>query len=670
MIFILCSPLYSQTLLVDTLTTTDTISGPATFTTVNFSTYGATFTEAPLIFALTTSQGNNSSSLRLRNVTTTGFEIVVAESDSWDGPHIAMPDISFIAVTPGRHEIEPGVFLDASRRTISETTQSVPVFGSAGSTRAVEFREDYSAAPAVLAQIQTMNNETRNVPSQTSQPWMTASVQNITSNGFDLSLERSESNAGSITTTEQVGVLALQNTTGGSFTDDNGNAISWEAFITGQTIDGWDDSGANIAFNNTYSSAPLAVASKATRNGGDGGWLRRGSISSSQINLLVDEDTANDSERNHTTERASLAAFSEATLETVTTTLGSSQIVWQGPGSTNWNNIDSWDRWDGDDYNLIDGQDTLIFNNTGSSDTTATVDASYTTELGSITFQDTTAYTIDASGGGNLVITDAGNIINNSSATQTISVPIAARGSSIVLDSGTTPGGALVINAAGTIDLSDTSGVELQIQGDNDVTINSVISGAGGTLTKNGTGTTTLGGANSFTGNIVVNAGTLLLGTSNVIPNASDVTLAGGTLDTAGNSDVLSTLTLTSNSTINLGSGASIINFTNSSANAWTGGATLTIANWSGDVSGAGTDQIFFGNSAGGLTSGQLGQIQFVNPLGLPAGTYAATILSTGEIVPVPEAETWIALVSLILVGIRSCWKSHSFLLGKRLSTV
>ncbi len=644
---------HAQTILVNTLTTTDTISGPAVYTPVSFATYGATFTETPLVFALPTQEGSNSADLRIRNVTTSGFEIVVAEPDGFDGPHIPMTNVSFIAVTPGRHEIQPGVFLDASRRTIDNTTASTVVIPGGGTTQSVTFREDYSAAPAVLAQIQTDNNETRNVPAQTSQPWLTSQIQNITTSGFDLSLERSETSTGSITTTEQVGILALQNiTSGGSFLDDNGSTITWEAFISGTVIDGWDDAGNTVNFNNTYTgSTPLALANKATRIGGDGGWIRRGTLNTSGITLLIDEDTANDTERNHTNEQASITAFSGNVLESVSNTDGSSRIIWQGPGGTNWDNIDSWDRWDGDDYNLIEGEDTLLFNNTGSADTTATVDTTYTKSLRELIFEESTAYTVDATGSGSLILTDGGSITNDSSSAQTLAVPISGRGSTLNIDTGGTAGGSLTFSSAGTLDLSDSGGVNLKITGSNDVTINSVISGAGGSLTKDGTGTATLAGTNTFTGPLDINSGTLLLGNSNVIADTVATTLNGGTLDTGGNSDTLNTLTLSSNSTIDLNTGSSVLRFADSSGIAWTGSTTLIISNWSGTLqTGGGVDQLFFGNTAGGLTAGQVGQIQFLNPLGLAPGLYDAKILASGEIVPLPEAEAVIALLVLLLL--------------------
>ena len=53
-------------------------------------------------------------------------------------------------------------------------------------------------------------------------------------------------------------------------------------------------------------------------------------------------------------------------------------------------------------------------------------------------------------------------------------------------------------------------------------TISGSVSGAGG-FTKAGPGALTLSGANSFTGNVGVNAGLLTLGNANALPIASAV---------------------------------------------------------------------------------------------------------------------------------------------------
>lgn len=196
--------------------------------------------------------------------------------------------------------------------------------------------------------------------------------------------------------------------------------------------------------------------------------------------------------------------------------------------------------------------------------------------------------------------------------------------------------------------------------------ISGVISGSL-SLVKSGSGSLTLSNASndSYTGTTTVNAGTVVvsgpitatpsialnggelrLGVADRLPNTVAVTGSGGTLNTNGFNETVGTFTLASTATIDLGSGASILHFANSSGVTWMG-STLLITNWSGSPSGLGTDQLFFGNSTAGLASGQLSAVVFVNPLGFDPGSYAANILSTGELVPVavPEPSTWATIL-------------------------
>ena len=79
--------------------------------------------------------------------------------------------------------------------------------------------------------------------------------------------------------------------------------------------------------------------------------------------------------------------------------------------------------------------------------------------------------------------------------------------------------------------------------------------------------------------------------------------------------------------------GPSVLSFRNSQNERWDPGQ-LVITNWAGALGGGGSDRIYVGNSASGLTPSQLAVILFVNPAGLAPGYYATRILSTGEIVP------------------------------------
>ena len=64
---------------------------------------------------------------------------------------------------------------------------------------------------------------------------------------------------------------------------------------------------------------------------------------------------------------------------------------------------------------------------------------------------------------------------------------------------------------------------------------------------------------------------------------------------------------------------------------------TVSILSWNGSTNGGGSTQLYVGTTAQGLTVAQLARIRFVNPQGLPTGTYPARILSTGEVVPGPR---------------------------------
>jgi autotransporter-associated beta strand protein len=152
-------------------------------------------------------------------------------------------------------------------------------------------------------------------------------------------------------------------------------------------------------------------------------------------------------------------------------------------------------------------------------------------------------------------------------------------------------------------------------------------------------------GDNSTSGNTLAARDTLLFRGSDQIADAATLLLNGALLSLSGQSEGtpaaagLGPLTSQNASVIDTGSGtASVLHFANSSAATWSG--TLQVLQWAGSPTGGSGDQILFGTSAAGLTASQLARVSFVDPAGFAAGSYAARILPTGEIVPVPEPTT------------------------------
>lgn len=163
-----------------------------------------------------------------------------------------------------------------------------------------------------------------------------------------------------------------------------------------------------------------------------------------------------------------------------------------------------------------------------------------------------------------------------------------------------------------------------------------------GSTTVNG-GVLVISGSLTATSSVTVSSGTLQLGADNAIATTAHVTLGNGVITAANHKAAFANLTNAGDSVLDLGIGsnAAVLRFGDSHVCSWSG--TLTILNWNGKSAGAGDDQIFFGNTLTGLTDGQLADMTFLNPTidgTAVTGTYDAQILSTGEIVPVPEPGT------------------------------
>ncbi len=266
------------------------------------------------------------------------------------------------------------------------------------------------------------------------------------------------------------------------------------------------------------------------------------------------------------------------------------------------------------------GAGTLILANNGASQYTGTT----TINGGILSVSDNAA--LGAVGTGSAIALNNGGILQ---ATSSFTLDNAGANKRNVVVGGTT---ANTITSGGI----DVTGTEV-------LTVSGVISGVG-RLDKTDSGTLLLTGANTFTGGTKIIDGSVKLGAAERLANGGGIELAGGTFDTGGFSETAGLLSLTNNSSIDFGSGASILAL--SGVGIFDTSKLLSLYGWSGLDTGLGTDQFKIGTSAF-LSVAQLDAIKFINPTGYTTGIYEATQLSTGEIVAIIPEPASLALLTL-----------------------
>jgi autotransporter-associated beta strand protein len=185
--------------------------------------------------------------------------------------------------------------------------------------------------------------------------------------------------------------------------------------------------------------------------------------------------------------------------------------------------------------------------------------------------------------------------------------------------------------------------IPLYMGGSGNTVLNGILSGSGGNLTwgtspmevtantsivKDGDGTVTLVGVNTYSGCTVLNVGMLQLGANNAISNSSSVIFDGGSLSTMGYSDNVGTLSLLDEgSTLTLGNGAHTLSFSGLGTMDY---KTLTVTGWLGTSGATGSAGVLKLGSSASLLRSYLDQIRF----NYNSGTYNTVQLSNGELVP------------------------------------
>lgn len=230
--------------------------------------------------------------------TTSSFDVRIQEPDNEDGTH-GNESFAWIVMERGAHTLPDGTRIDVGSLSTNDYVGNGVGGGSSYDT--CTFTQSFTQAPVVLTALQTNYNS---IPPDT-EDFFTALSNTITASQFSCAIEVPDSSTNAPSNNETIGWIAI---TPGTIKN---NGIAMEIATTSVSVEGWIDTTYSNwyqqTFTQTFAAAPGVIATKRTRNGADGGWVRHDVISTTSMRLAIDEGDG--TIRSHTAESVGYLAF-------------------------------------------------------------------------------------------------------------------------------------------------------------------------------------------------------------------------------------------------------------------------------------------------------------------------------------------------------------------------
>ncbi len=224
------------------------------------------FTTPRVVMGPPSFAGNQAVSVRVRNVTAGSFQHNLQEWDYLDGSHVN-ESMGFLALENGAQSLGN---LDADAGSVNINQNWVTV----------NFSQAFGAAPVVVAQVASFAGGQA----------VTTRVRNVTASSFQIRLQEEEAND-DIHAVERVDWIAVEV---GAAT------FSGTRVIAGRTGNSITNSWATINFSSV--TDPVFLAEMQTFDGSDAAALRQRNLTSTSVQVKVEEEQSGDAEVAHTTE--------------------------------------------------------------------------------------------------------------------------------------------------------------------------------------------------------------------------------------------------------------------------------------------------------------------------------------------------------------------------------
>jgi glucose/arabinose dehydrogenase len=230
------------------------------------------YTKPVLVVGPLTSNDPAPSTLRLRNVSGSGFEIQLQEWGYLDGAH-PTERLGYLVVEAGTHTLLDGTRLAAGRTFANHLWQGVT------------FGQSFATTPVVFASTATVRGGAA----------VTERLQGVSSSGFEIRLQEEEAADGQHLA-ERIDWIAI----------DTGLGARHEAAIT---IPGLNHTLTEVALRRGFARAPVILGELQSHRGAEAATLRMRGRTLERVVLHVEEEQSADAEIAHLPELAGYGAF-------------------------------------------------------------------------------------------------------------------------------------------------------------------------------------------------------------------------------------------------------------------------------------------------------------------------------------------------------------------------
>ena len=220
--------------------------------------------------------------VRIRNITTTGFDIRIQEWDYLDGTH-AKETVAYLVMEQGNFTLDDGTMIEAGQFTSTDSN-----------FQAIQFNTTFTTEPVVMTSIATFNEEDA----------VTGRLRNISTTSFEHKTQQQES------------LNAHGNETGTYIAwEPSNNSIDTINIIVDKTEDKVRSRWYTVDYGEELSELPIFFGTMQSQDGSEASTVRYTNKTNTEVQIMIEEEQSLDDETWHTSETVGyFLFFSNSTL--------------------------------------------------------------------------------------------------------------------------------------------------------------------------------------------------------------------------------------------------------------------------------------------------------------------------------------------------------------------